>query len=339
MEHISICRGALLAGALLLCLHGTAFGENLIPNGDFENEIQINPDEPWRDIDLGRWVSGKAVTKASPDGVDGTQCLHMKIEKGGWLAYKVSGIEPGACYEITFSVISEDKGQIILRGEGGIPWQVRIGEQEWSDVRVVFGGITQDGNVPVVFETKRGATVRIDNLSLRKMPWPVVRGRVFHDRNGNGSHDEGEPGVPGVQVNGASHASRSRADGTYEVNVIPRRHVHMSKPAGWRLGGKFYQRLPRYIPADHTVDFALIPDPDEAQDDFSFLTYNDMHMRVPTPKKAKKQRETTSPADTAFDFQICWPPKGPNQVIVSGHRSLLNRNICAQGIHSKVSIP
>ncbi|MDP7740832.1 MAG: hypothetical protein QGF67_05295, partial [Lentisphaeria bacterium] len=67
MEHISICRGALLAGALLLCLHGTAFGENLIPNGDFENEIQINPDEPWRDIDLGRWVSGKAVTKASPD--------------------------------------------------------------------------------------------------------------------------------------------------------------------------------------------------------------------------------------------------------------------------------
>ena len=297
MRHIFICRCTLLASALLLCLHGPAFGENLIPNGDFENEIQVNPDEPWRDIGPGRWVSGKAITKVGPDGVNDTQCLHMKIEKGGWLAYKVSDIEHGACYKITFSVISEDKGQIILRGEGGIPWKVRIGEREWYDLSVVFEGMTEDGSIPVVFESKHGAAVRIDNLSLRKIPWPVVRGRVFHDRNGNGSHDEGEPGVPGVQVNGASHVSKSQADGTYEVNVIPRRHVYMTKPAGWRLGGKFYQRLPRDIPADYNVDFALIPDPDEPQDDFSFLTYNDMHLRVPTPEDAKKQRETTSPAD------------------------------------------
>ena len=60
-----------------------------------------------------------------------------------------------------------------------------------------------------------------------------ARGRVFDDRNGNGSRDEGEAGVPGVRVSNGREVVVTDEQGRYSLPVTDDTIVFVIKPRGW----------------------------------------------------------------------------------------------------------
>ena len=60
-------------------------------------------------------------------------------------------------------------------------------------------------------------------------------GRVFHDIDGNGAADAGEPGLAGVVVSDGLALARTDADGHYRLDARDDAPVFVVKPAGWRL--------------------------------------------------------------------------------------------------------
>ena len=60
-----------------------------------------------------------------------------------------------------------------------------------------------------------------------------ARGRVFDDSNGNGTHDEGEPGIAGVRVSNGSEVVVTDAEGRYGLPVSDDTIVFVIKPRGW----------------------------------------------------------------------------------------------------------
>ncbi len=60
-------------------------------------------------------------------------------------------------------------------------------------------------------------------------------GRVFHDMDGNGVADPGEPGVAGVVVSDGRTLARTGADGRYRFDARDDAPVFVVKPAGWHL--------------------------------------------------------------------------------------------------------
>lgn len=67
------------------------------------------------------------------------------------------------------------------------------------------------------------------------MPEPgQLRGLVFEDLNGDGQHQPGEPGLPGVRVSNGLNLALSDQEGRY---ALPRRsnmNLSIVQPAGWR---------------------------------------------------------------------------------------------------------
>lgn len=63
----------------------------------------------------------------------------------------------------------------------------------------------------------------------------VARGVVFHDRNGNGVRDPGEPGLRGVRVSNQRLVVRTDADGRYELPVTDDTIIFVIKPSNWAV--------------------------------------------------------------------------------------------------------
>ena len=73
----------------------------------------------------------------------------------------------------------------------------------------------------------------------------TARGVVFHDRNGDGARQPGEPGVAGVKVSNGLDIAVTDADGRYELPVDDDAIVFVIKPSGWmtRTDGR---NVPRF---------------------------------------------------------------------------------------------
>ncbi len=73
----------------------------------------------------------------------------------------------------------------------------------------------------------------------------TARGIVFDDRNSNGAHDLGEPGIAGVQVSNGLDVVTTGADGAYRLEIDDDEIVFVIKPGGWqtRIGR---HNLPRF---------------------------------------------------------------------------------------------
>ncbi len=60
-------------------------------------------------------------------------------------------------------------------------------------------------------------------------------GLVFHDLNGNGIHDHGEPGVAGVSVSNGEDVALTDKDGRYTLPMNALGVVFVVKPSGWAV--------------------------------------------------------------------------------------------------------
>lgn len=106
-----------------------------------------------------------------------------------------------------------------------------------------------------------------------------VSGIVFHDLNGDGRHQEGEPGVTAVKVSNGLEVTLTETDGRYVLPVRPDMDLTVVQPAGWevpvdeRMVPRFfyvhkehgtpeqlrYGGLPPTGPMPGTVNFPLRP--------------------------------------------------------------------------------
>lgn len=63
----------------------------------------------------------------------------------------------------------------------------------------------------------------------------TATGLVFHDLNGNGIHDAGEPPIPGVMVSNGHDVALTDEEGRYELSIEGDTVIFVSKPAGYAI--------------------------------------------------------------------------------------------------------
>ena len=70
-------------------------------------------------------------------------------------------------------------------------------------------------------------------LSLSPAVAGEATGIVYHDRNGNGVRDEGEPGLPGVSVSNQREIVQTDASGRWTLPVTDDTIFFVIKPRDW----------------------------------------------------------------------------------------------------------
>jgi hypothetical protein len=70
----------------------------------------------------------------------------------------------------------------------------------------------------------------------------VAHGHVFHDENGNGVFDDGEPGVEGVSISNGHEVVATGAEGLYELPVTDDSILFVIKPPGQYQVTRCYRR-------------------------------------------------------------------------------------------------
>ncbi len=71
-------------------------------------------------------------------------------------------------------------------------------------------------------------------------------GLVFHDTNGNGIHDEGESGIPGVAVSNQREVTTTDAEGEWSLPYDDDTIFFVIKPSGWKAPVNEHQ-LPQFF--------------------------------------------------------------------------------------------
>lgn len=72
-------------------------------------------------------------------------------------------------------------------------------------------------------------------LVMSGLAWAdSLTGRVFHDANGDGYFQSGEPGLPGVLVSNGREVVRTDDQGRFELPVHDDMDVFVIQPSGWR---------------------------------------------------------------------------------------------------------
>lgn len=123
-----------------------------------------------------------------------------------------------------------------------------------------------------------------------------VTGIVFHDLNGNGVHNEGEPGIEGVLVSNGRDVVATDAEGNYEIKADENAIIFVIKPRGWTTEidgngiprfyyihsedgatGTKYDGLNATGPWPESVNFALYPQ--EESDNFRVVVFGDTQPR------------------------------------------------------------
>jgi C terminal of Calcineurin-like phosphoesterase/N terminal of Calcineurin-like phosphoesterase/Calcineurin-like phosphoesterase len=119
----------------------------------------------------------------------------------------------------------------------------------------------------------------------------IARGRVFHDRNGTGVRQAGDPGIAGVLVSNGRDVVATDSDGRWRLPVADGQHVFVIKPPDWsvplgRGNVPVFSRLhqPTGSPAGlnfpgvgatgiwpEEIDFSLRPNPETKRYDVALI--------------------------------------------------------------------
>lgn len=78
-------------------------------------------------------------------------------------------------------------------------------------------------------------TFLIGDLPRDEQGRPTATGYVFHDRNGSGKRDSGDPGVAGVCVSNGREVVKTDRDGKWQLPVTEDTILFVIKPAGWKV--------------------------------------------------------------------------------------------------------
>ena len=112
-------------------------------------------------------------------------------------------------------------------------------------------------------------------VALPAMSAATVAGRVFHDRNRDGSAGADEPGLAQVAVSDGREVVLTDRQGEYRIEVANAPFVFVVLPRGYRaLAHEFYRDLAK----PGAKDFALVDWPETRPDDVRFVQITDTHV-------------------------------------------------------------
>jgi predicted MPP superfamily phosphohydrolase len=121
-------------------------------------------------------------------------------------------------------------------------------------------------------------------------------GLVFEDLNGNAMRDDKEPGIAGIRVSDQVSVVSTGEDGSF---LLPGDggygFVYVSQPAGYRVGGPFWRRIPVNGKA---VEFPLTRT--EQPVNFTFIHASDPHLSLETLDRMRLLREIVDEQQPAF---------------------------------------
>jgi len=100
-----------------------------------------------------------------------------------------------------------------------------------------------------------------------------VRGVVFHDQDGDGVRDPGEPGLPGVMVSDQVQVVTTDAEGGFELRARGYGLVVVTQPNGFRAVGSTWRTV-----AGETADLAFPLASTASPSSFSFVHASDPHI-------------------------------------------------------------
>jgi predicted MPP superfamily phosphohydrolase len=124
----------------------------------------------------------------------------------------------------------------------------------------------------------------------------TIRGVVFDDLNGNAMRDDKEPGIAGIRVSDQVSVASTGEDGSFLLQGDGGYGiVYVSQPAGYRVGGPFWRRIPVNGEA---VEFPLTRT--EQPVDFTFIHASDPHLSVETLDRMRRLREIVAEQQPAF---------------------------------------
>ena len=124
-----------------------------------------------------------------------------------------------------------------------------------------------------------------------------VQGVVFEDRNGNGTRDGGEPGLPRVVVSAQDQVALTGPDGAFRLTRSNRTGlVFVSLPDGYRAVGGFWRKLDSAGTAP--LSFGLIAAPAPAE--FTFVHASDTHISASSVGRTRRLRVLVDSLQPAF---------------------------------------
>lgn len=124
------------------------------------------------------------------------------------------------------------------------------------------------------------------------LPAQAVAGAVYHDANGNGRRDAGEPGVGGVAVSNQQAVVLTAADGGFRLDGPGTGIVFVSVPDGYRPGGRFW------APAGPALAFGLVRAAPAAA--FTFIHASDTHVQPSSVARMERVRAVAESVGPAF---------------------------------------
>jgi hypothetical protein len=127
-----------------------------------------------------------------------------------------------------------------------------------------------------------------------RVPPVTVTGSVFVDRNGNGSKDAGEEGLPGVTISDQVSLASTDASGRFSIPAAGYGYVFVSQPDGYLVRGTYW----RPVEAGREVNFALTPAP--AARSFTFLHASDTHISEANVERTRRLKTLVDSLKPSF---------------------------------------
>ena len=125
-----------------------------------------------------------------------------------------------------------------------------------------------------------------------------VTGIVFEDLNGNGAHDEGEPGIADVRVSDQVSVVSTGADGSFQLQSEGNYGVvYVSQPSGYRANGTFWRSVASES-GEADLHFPLIKTDETVE--FTFIHASDPHLSEETLPRMRRLREIVAEQNPAF---------------------------------------
>jgi hypothetical protein len=120
-----------------------------------------------------------------------------------------------------------------------------------------------------------------------------ISGAVFLDRNGNGTRDPAEPGLPGIAVSNQHHVVQSGADGAFHLAAGGTGIIAVSVPSGYRATSPFWRPVSFARPLFGLAEAT-------APQDFIFIHASDTHISPASVERTRKLKALVDSIRPAF---------------------------------------
>jgi hypothetical protein len=143
-------------------------------------------------------------------------------------------------------------------------------------------------------------------LALTSASAVEVSGRLYLDKNGNGSHDKGEPYLRGIAVSNGDTIVVTDRRGGYTLPVEENSSIFPILPAAYRFAGAGVQnvrfRYFQHAEARQTVDFGVVKQP--VSDNFEMAAVGDVQFRDSTEAGYAARTFFSEAMNEHFDFAL-----------------------------------